>query len=1243
MKNKGNFKTAILTFFGIIFGLSSFAQYTLQDGDVEVVDGVIISCSYAGAETSIVIPETLDGQTVIGIDDQNYIDGVFVGMGITEVQLPSSLEYIGDCAFYQNDIANIDFSACPNLERIGVNAFTENILTSVDLSDNSNLVIIESGAFFNQDSGNSLTSVDLSGCTSLVTIEGSAFSFNEISSVSFNSCSALQEIGYAAFSSNELNLVNISSCTSLIKIGHGAFNSNNLAGFSLPENQEYSQFGWIDENGTTYDGGDYVTDFTLDYWVPVTYTIQDSDVTIVDGVIMSFSYDYYETSITIPETLQGQTVIGIADEDAEGVFEGNGITEIHFPATMQFIGDRAFRNNQIVSLDLSQCPQLMRIGEFAFESNSLDQLVIHNLENLNLIDNYAFRNNNLDDINLSNNTSLTNIGTDAFANNSSGSYSTIDFTDCSALVSIGSGAFETSQISDIVFDGCTSLTTIKSGAFMQNLIDEVDFSALSSLEVIESSTFAYNNITDVNFENCISLITISYYAFSENTITEISLPDNPSNPYFYWRDSDGNTHSGGDVVSDFDLEYVMPVYILQDEDVIVVDAYITECLIDFPIAETHLVIPDILDSQPIYGIADGIGVGVFEDKDIWRINLPSTIKKVGDLAFKGNVLTSFVMAGNANLLQIGVEAFADNQLTTLNVNAYALAVIDEYAFAGNQLTEVDFISATALRVIGDYAFVSNQIHTLTINNADQLQYIGEYAFALNSLVSFTLPTPDIPGYNFNNWSGTGGSTHAGGTSVSNLNLGYLANLTTTGNSVTFNVSDGSNPIEGAYVTLEMHGTLQTNASGLAIFESVDDAEYNYTVDAYNFDEEVGSVNVSGSTITENVSLNQSVYDVRLYFSDGISLLSGITINFDGIDYTSNGSGYVLIQSLASGIYDYSIIDESYLPVSGQMEVVAVDVEQTIELTQIYTVNFTVTDGLGFVEGANVNFEGVDYLTNASGFVSITGLSQGTYNYSVSAENHLTESGQVIISNENISQEVELVSVYSITFTVTDGVDPISGANVNVDGVDYVCNASGVVIVNDLLYGQHIYTVSAEDFETISNNINLIDDININIELSPAYQVEFYISNGAIPVENAELQFNGETYYSNVAGFITIENVTADTYAYQVSASGFQVYTGSLTVIDDDVTEMVSLNSVGVEHINTVSISVYPNPTVGQLFFDGLEDNVKIEIYNLAGQMMCETYRDFDFSIDISDYPAGTYVIRLIPANSNMVIKRIVKE
>jgi hypothetical protein len=53
--------------------------YTLTDGDVEVTDGIIQSCSYDFAITDIIIPEILDGQTITGIKDVSYADeGVFL-------------------------------------------------------------------------------------------------------------------------------------------------------------------------------------------------------------------------------------------------------------------------------------------------------------------------------------------------------------------------------------------------------------------------------------------------------------------------------------------------------------------------------------------------------------------------------------------------------------------------------------------------------------------------------------------------------------------------------------------------------------------------------------------------------------------------------------------------------------------------------------------------------------------------------------------------------------------------------------------------------------------------------------------------------------------------------------------------------------------------------------------------------------------------------------------------------------
>lgn len=1234
----------ILTILGVIFSLSTFAQYTLQDADVEVIDGVIESCSYAGGETSIIIPQNLDDQIVVGIAD--FYNGIFSEMGLTSIQLPTTMEFVGAYAFYQNEIVNVNFSNCPNLERIGIGAFNDNLITEVDLSDNQNLVLIESGAFFNQDLGTSLTSVDLSGCTSLIRIEGSAFSFNEISTLSLNSCTALEEIGNSAFSSNELNLVNLSSCTSLITIGTGAFSQNNIAGFSLPVNTQYTQFGWIDNNDNYYDGGAYVTDLAAEYWIPVIYTIQDADVIIVDGVITEFNYDYTETSITIPQVLQGQTVIGIEDNAGVGVFEENGITEIIFPSTMQFIGDRAFKGNEIASLDLSQCPSLVRIGISAFESNNMEQLVINNLEAISVIDNYAFKSNNLGDIDFSNNIGLTEIGNDAFCLNSNGYYSTIDLTNCSSLLTIGYGAFCSSQVNQIIFNGCTSLTIIRNGAFYQNSIVELDFSPLTSLEIIEPSAFAYNTLTSVSFENCTNLYQIGYWVFSENAdLNSFQLPDNPDASYYYWRSSDGNTESGGDIVSDFDLAYVMPVYTLKDEDVTVVEAYITECLVDFPVAETHLIIPDVLDNQPIYGIADGAGTGVFEDKDIVLVKLSNTIKKVGDYAFKGNVITNFPMGGYTYLLQIGVEAFADNQLTTLDVNGYSLTVIDEYAFTGNQLTEVNLNGATALRVIGDYAFVSNQIHTLTMNSANHLQYIGEYAFAINTLVAFTLPTPDIAGYNFNHWMGTNSSTYAGGATASNLNIGYNANLTTVGHSVMFNITDGTNPVEGAIVSMGEYGIRTTNSSGIAFFESVIDGDHYFEVNALGFDvygTAAAMITMVGIDITEDVVLTPSVYDVVFGLYDGLSPAGTSIINFDGVDYTV-GSGHLQIEGVSPGTYAYTITSDFYSEVSSTVDVVAVDVNLDIYMERVYTVNFAVTDGTDPIENANVNFDGVDYITNASGLVSVLDLTEGLFEYNVSADGYSTYSSTVTVLDNDLNIDVVLDAVYILSFNVSDGMNPLANANVIFNGTDYVCDAAGQLVLEDILGGTYDYTVSAEDYSTINGSVTLDSDETVNIALEFVYDIEFFVSDGTLPIENASIDFNGEVLITNVAGFVTYNNVPAGIHTYIISSTGFQTTSGMITV-DGDLTETVTMASVGVDQISLQSISVYPNPTVGYLNFDGIDSVVTVEVFDETGKQVGLYKENANFTIDMTDYRAGLYVIRLMSEESNEVVtKRIIKQ
>jgi len=125
--------------------------YTLTDDDVEVEDGMIKSCSYDFFHRDIIIPDTLDGQAVVRI-----ASSIFGCKGIRSLILPPKLLSIGDYAFQDNRISELDISTCSALTSIGDCAFYYNKLAEVDITSNRSLVYIGRLAFGNIQNGFSL-------------------------------------------------------------------------------------------------------------------------------------------------------------------------------------------------------------------------------------------------------------------------------------------------------------------------------------------------------------------------------------------------------------------------------------------------------------------------------------------------------------------------------------------------------------------------------------------------------------------------------------------------------------------------------------------------------------------------------------------------------------------------------------------------------------------------------------------------------------------------------------------------------------------------------------------------------------------------------------------------------------------------------------------------------------------------------------------------------------------------------
>lgn len=68
------------------------------------------------------------------------------------------------------------------------------------------------------------------------------------------------------------------------------------------------------------------------------------------------------------------------------------------------------------------------------------------------------------------------------------------------------------------------------------------------------------------------------------------------------------------------------------------------------------------------------------------------------------------------------------------------------------------------------------------------------------------------------------------------------------------------------------------------------------------------------------------------------------------------------------------------------------------------------------------------------------------------------------------------------------------------------------------------------------------------------------------------------------------------------------------------------NSVGVNKLNTVNISVSPNPVADNFTIQGIDGNVQFEIYTLQGTKMLEGSTNGNDQINVSQLPAGTYLI-----------------
>lgn len=335
---------------------------------------------------------TVDETTIVSyggvVKDVNFIPDevisisnyAFAYCGLTSVNIPENVTYIGLMAFSVNKLTSVEIPV--GVTEIFSETFNHNQLSSVVFK--GNVTFIGSGAFMTNKLGelnlpnaveiigdNAFGSNEITNLTipdNVVIIETYAFSGNKISELNFNSTSKLKVIGNSAFYNNLLSTISIPQ--GVTSIGYNAFSSNSsLNSFNLPSPTGVTYTQWIDDVKTSYNFGEQVTDLEKHYYIDYSYTLTCDDVEIdANGIIQKYKCKG-ATDLTIPETLCGITVTGIANKEEyqNGVFSNCGLVKVLIPTLVKTIGGFTFDENYLSEVSLSN--QITFIGEEAFSSN----------------------------------------------------------------------------------------------------------------------------------------------------------------------------------------------------------------------------------------------------------------------------------------------------------------------------------------------------------------------------------------------------------------------------------------------------------------------------------------------------------------------------------------------------------------------------------------------------------------------------------------------------------------------------------------------------------------------------------------------------------------------------------------------------------------------------------------------------------------------------------------------------------
>ncbi|TAJ11442.1 leucine-rich repeat domain-containing protein [Marinilabiliaceae bacterium JC017] len=668
----------LFVFLGIVTLRAQYEYvYIIQDEDVVVEDGIIVSCYYDFSIKDIVIPEILDEQTVIGIKSQmSNMMNSFFNKDLTSIKLPSTITLIGEYAFASNRLTKVEIPE--GVECIERYAFAKNHIHTLCIP--VNVKEINGGSF----SENAITTINgkaskgfIFGSTPNGLVDYSVIrDYGGSSNVIDFIPSTVKTIGSYAFSMNGIVEVHIPS--SVTRIEQNAFRRNGLTSLTLGKNINFlgNNCFCFNQLNTVMIAGDIahmgerifshnnITKLVLpDRFdtIPTRFCEQNE----LKELVISANVKVIKQEAFVRNKLINVKLNAELEEIGKAAFYLNKISKLSLPDNVQFIRDNAFGRNQITEVDLPE--KLLFLGAKVFGRSCINHLTLPLPQDTSFIDwrqpynRTSYKGGAMitdfeksyeaqfwyhltkDDV-VFEDGEIRN----CYCRNQK-NIIIPDSLDGRCVIEIGSNAFKGMELYNVKLP--RFLTRISSAAFQGNFISHIDLPS--------------------------GLVYVENRAFLDTYLDSIKLPTGSNNEIISWS-FENQTFKGGDVVEYpyRELEALFWKYV-DSTEVRIVDNVIE----NYDGDQDYLIIPDTIDGQQIMGI----GCGAFRGESLKGIKLPKDLVFIDKNAFKGNHLTEVIFP--KKLDRIGEYAFYDNDIKVIQMPG-KISFIGVCAFALNELKAI---------------------------------------------------------------------------------------------------------------------------------------------------------------------------------------------------------------------------------------------------------------------------------------------------------------------------------------------------------------------------------------------------------------------------------------------------------------------------------------------------------------------------------------------------------------------------